>query len=580
MIEALQYKMIRRPACALLMLLLLSCGSRDATKSAPESTHSAIQSPPLFADVTEKSHLRFLHDAGVDGSYFMPETLGAGAAFLDYDNDGNLDVFFINGGAHNGAPRNARNQLFHNNGNGTFTDVTSGSGLEGTGYGQGIAVGDINNDGYPDVYVSNYGQDNLYINNGNATFTDITARSGINDPEWSASAAFVDYNLDGYLDLYVTNYLKYDPAVQCTDNFGKVIYCGPKRFSGIPDKLYRNNGNNTFTDVSVRSGIASVERSGLGVTFGDWNNDGHPDIFVANDGQPNFLWINQDNEKFEDEALKLGTAVNMLGIPEANMGIAIGDTRNSGQLDLYITHLHDESNTLFRHNSDIGFQDETVNARLKESSIPYTGWGTGFFDYDNDGFLDIAVVNGRIVRGQKLIETGGYWDDYSEPCLLYRNDGSGKFTQIKNQADPFCSAIANGRGLAFGDYDNDGATDLLAANLGQQAKLYRNQAGHQGHWLIIRAVDPKLKRDAIGSRITIVASGKSLTRVVNPAYSYASSNDPRAHFGLGAATRVDSIEVLWWDGMRESFAGSAADRILLLEKGKGNSLAKPAKLAK
>ena len=554
------------------MLSLLCCGNHEPGQS------TSLQTPPpaperCFTDMTHRSNLRFLHDAGVDGSYFMPESLGAGAAFFDFNNDGNLDVLLINSGAHNGTPRNARNQLFRNNGNGTFTDVTSGSGLEGHGYCTGVAAGDIDNDGYPDVYITNYGADGLYINNGEGTFTEITRKAGINESSWSASAAFLDYNRDGYLDLYVTHYLKYDPSVKCVDSVtGSIDYCGPKRFPGVADTLYRNNGDRSFTDAAKASGIATVEMGGLGVTSADWNHDGLPDIFVSNDGQPNSLWINRGDGTFQDRALQLGVAVNMIGVPEANMGIAIGDTTNSGRIDLFITHLKDESNTLFRNAGNSGFQDETVAARLRKSSIPYTGWGTGLFDFDNDSHLDLALVNGRIARGPLLINTGDYWDPYSEPYLLYRNDGSGVFLQVENPDDTFCKTIANGRGLAFGDYDNDGGIDLLATTSGQRARLYHNEASRKGHWLMVRALDPKLKRDAIGSQITVTVSGKRITRLLNPAYSYLCSNDPRVHFGLGAAGGVSSIEVLWWDGVRESFPGSPAGRIVLLEKGKGTRI--------
>ncbi len=553
---------------AAFLTVFLACDSRNNSDS--PKTATSLKPEYFFTDVTETSGIKFVHDPGVDGSYFMPESMGTGGAFLDFDNDGDLDIYLINSGPHNNTPRTVQNHLYRNDGN-KFTDVTASSGLKGDGYGIGVAVGDIDNDGDVDIYVTNYGPDELYRNNGNGSFSDITREARIRDHEWGSSAAFFDYNNDGFLDLYVANYLKYDPRVTCTDTAGRQDYCGPKGFRGAADILYRNNRNRTFTDVSSSSGIASVEMKGLGVAPGDFNRDGLIDIFVANDGEPNLLWVNRGNGTFQDQAHQLGAAVNAIGRAEANMGIAVGDVGNDGGFDLFVTHLRGESNTLFRFNPEFGFQDDTVVAGLSESSIPYTGFGTGFFDFDQDGDLDLAVANGRISRGPLLTRTQNYWDDYAEPNLLYQNDGNGKFTLIQKAADFFSSTIETGRGLAFGDFDNDGDIDLLVTNCGQRARLYRNDLSNKGHWLMVRATNPVLKLDGIGAEITITVAGKKIMRHLSPAYSYLCSNDPRVHFGLGPVTDVEQIQVRWPDGGKEDFSRTAADRLVVLEKGKGKS---------
>jgi hypothetical protein len=515
----------------------------------------------FFTDITQQSKLNFVHDPRVGGKYFFPEVMGSGCALFDYDNDNDLDIYLISG---------AQNHLYQQKDDGTFEDVTNSSGLGDTGFGMGVAIADIDNDGDLDVFVSNYGPDQLYRNEGNGTFSNIAQQSGIQTDGWSTSAVFFDYDRDGFLDLYIARYIKMNPAVICTDRAGRKEYCGPDGYEADPDLLYRNNGNGTFTNVSASSGIERHPGKGLGVVTGDFNFDGYIDIYVANDRELNNLWINLKNGTFQDSALPLGVALNALGRAEASMGVAVGDVNQDGKPDLFVTNLRDETNTLYLNNGALGFKDESVSSGLGLPSLPFTGFGTGFFDFNQDGNLDVAVVNGRVTRGALLTKNQPlkYWGPYMEPSLLFENLANGRFKNVSANAGSFTFGLQNARGLAFGDIDNDGDIDLLVNNCGGPAHLFRNDFTPKGHWILIRAFDPALKRDAYGARITVNAAGKNLTRWVNPGYSYLSSNDPRVHFGLGSAISSD-IQILWPDGKNESFGSVKADQILTLRKGSG-----------
>jgi enediyne biosynthesis protein E4 len=550
-----------------LLVTLSACKRNEKTENAPAQIPSGY-----FVPVTDRG-INFKHDPGVDGTYFMPESIGSGAAFLDYDNDGDLDIFLVNCGEHSKTKlKRSPNRMFRQDPGFHFTDVEKTTGLSGTGYSMGVAAGDIDNDGDVDLYITNFGPDELYRNNGDGTFTNITAAAGISNPAWATSAAFLDYDRDGYLDIFVANYVFYNPQVQCNDRAGRLDYCGPVGFDGSPDVLYHNNGNNTFTDVSVKSGIARVAGKGLGVVVTDFNDDHFPDIFVANDREPNFVWINNGDGTFSEQGLALGCAVNLLGQPEANMGVAIGDVDSDMDFDLYLTHLHGETNTFYRNNGKVGFQDDTAISRLG-GLRSFTGFGTGFFDFDQDGDLDVFVANGRVTRGTLLTKSNrpDYWDYYAEPNLLYENNGKGEFSDVSARCGLLCASIKNSRAATFGDIDNDGDIDVLVSNEGSSAELFRNEVPNKGHWLMVRAIDPKLKRDALGARIIVNIEGKKIQREVNPFYSYLSSNDIRVHFGLGNSSKIDSIQVLWPDGTSENFDGGAVDRLIVLEKGKAKN---------
>ena len=528
----------------------------------------------FLTEITDQSNLLFLHDPAVDGNYYMPESIGSGGAFLDYDNDGDLDVYLLNGAEHGGNKKYSeplKNQLFRQESDGTFQNVTAESGLGDTGYGMGVAVGDIDNDGDLDVYLANDGPDALYRNNGDGTFTNITSSAGINNPDWGVSVIFLDYDLDNHLDIFVANYVKYDTATVCTDRVGRRDYCGPQGFPGIPDKLFHNKGDGTFEDVSVKSGITGEQSAGLGVTSADLNNDRYPDIYVTNDRQPNDLWINQKDGTFKNQALLLGCAINDAGMPEGSMGVTVGDVDNDNDLDIFLGNFRGEKNTLYRNMGGIGFKDDTAPAGLATISLPYTAFGTGFFDYDQDGDLDLAVVNGRVIRGPVLTkrEPVEYWDHYAEPNLLFENDGKGYFKDVSQQAASFTGRVENSRGLAVGDLDNDGDLDLLVTNEGGKARLYRNDYQNKGNWLIIRAYDPVLRRDAYGAKIMIEINGKSILRLVNPGYSFCCSNDPRVHIGLGSAEKIEKVTIQWPRGEQEIFQDLKANQIITLEKGKG-----------
>jgi hypothetical protein len=557
----------------------LACQRASPPTTAPE------EMPPWFTDVSRAVGLDFTHDPGpAPGKrYFLPQIIGSGAALFDYDNDGRLDIYLVqNGGPHSSA----RNRLYHQEADGTFTDVSKGSGLDVVGYGMGVAVGDIDNDGYPDLLLTEYGRIRLFRNNGNGTFTDITRQAGLDNPQWATSACFVDYNRDGWLDLVVTNYVDYDPTRVCTYGGGSADYCHPKSFPGSVTRLYRNRGRAgpgaavSFEDVTLAAGLGKGPGPGLGVCCADFDGDGWPDILVANDAQPNRLWINQRDGTFRDEAVQRGLAYNGLGAAQGNMGIALGDVDGSGRFAVFITHLTEETNTLWQQEVRGLFRDRTAQAGLAASRWRGTGFGTVLGDFDNDGALDLAVVNGRVshARGALdaalLAQLGPVWAPYAERNQLFAGDGKGHFRDLSPGQPAFCGRGAISRALVVGDVNNDGGLDLLVTAVGGRARLFRNVAPDRGHWLLVRAIDPALKRDAYGAEVIVEAGGKRRHAWVNPGSSYLGSNDPRAHFGLGPASRVKAIEVRWPDGTTERFAGRPADQVVKLRKGQGDRVAR------
>jgi len=524
--------------------------------------------------MTLKYEIDFQHQPGNNNKYYMPESIGSGVAIFDSDNDGLVDIYFLNGYYRSGNRYNQKksaNQLFVQTIENTFVNRTQLSGLGSTEYSMGVAVGDINNDGYPEVYCSNVGSDQLFINHGDGTFTDITESAGIDNLNWGCSTIFLDYNQDGYLDIFVTNYLNYDSLQFCTDRAGRRDYCGPGSFKGIPDVLYKNNGDNTFTDVSTFSNIGAASGRGLGVVSDDFNTDNLADIYVANDGEANHLWINQGDGTFLDKALHLGAAFNMSGMPEAGMGIAIGDVDGDSDMDLFVSHLRGETNTLYVNHGLLGFQDMTDHYNLHKENIHYTGFGTSFIDYDNDADIDLLIANGRVTRGTLLFDNSdpGYWDYYAEPNLLY--DYKDHYGYIINQTTcgDFCNAMNNSRGLAVGDVNNDGKIDIVVNNEGGKGKIYLNTIDNENNWLIVDVIDPKKNRHDIGSKVTLHAGGKKYTRLVGNGSSFLSSNDLSIHFGLGKEVRVDRIAVKWLDGTEENFKDIKVNKKIVLEKYSG-----------
>ena len=525
--------------------------------------------PPWFEDVTDAVGIDFVHDPGPTGTYFMPQSLGSGAALFDAHNDGRLDVLLLN----NGGPEGRPNAFFKQMPDGRFQDMSNGSGLDFAGYNMGVAVGDVNNDGLPDVLVTQYGGITLLLNNGDNTFTDVTREAGLEHARWGTTAAFVDYDRDGRLDLVVVNYVDYDPSVPCRRAGGEEDFCAPKDFPGTVTNLYHNLGPDAghrvrFKDVTQSSGLAAASGPGLGVVCADFNGDGWPDIFVANDGRPNHLWINQKDGTFTEEATSRGLAYNGMGQAEAGMGAAIGDVDGDGLFDLYVTHLTQESNTLWKQGPRGLFSDGTAAAGLAGPRGRGTGFGTVLADFDLDGALDAAVVNGQVARRAGTPPAADFWAPYVQHNLLFANDGSGKFVERSAQEPAFCGTAGVWRGLAVGDVDGDGAPDLLATCIGGRARLFRNVAPRRGHWLMVEAIDPGHgNRPAYGAEVRVYAGRRQWLGWVNPGSSYLCSNDPRAHFGLGAADRVDRIDVRWPDGSDQSFPGVAADQVIRLVQG-------------
>jgi hypothetical protein len=533
-----------------------------------------------FQDITQSSGLNFVHDCGQAGSYFMPQLMGSGCGFI-HDGDGSLYVYLL----HQGGPEGKKNQLFKRQPDGTFRDVSAGSGLDIAGWNMGVAVGDVNNDGLPDVVVTQFGGIKLFLNLGGGHFEDITEEAGLRNPYWGTSAAFFDYDRDGLLDLVVVNYLLYNPDKDCMTPSGRKHFCGPQELPGSCSRLFHNRGSRPasegkkaarvwFEDVSLSSGIGQLAGPGLGVVCADFNGDGWPDVFIANDGKPNRLWINQKNGTFKDEGPARGAAYSADGNAYAGMGVALGDTAGTGLLDLFVTHLHSETHTLWRQGPAGYFHDLTATARLADSRWRGTGFGTLMADFDLDGALDIALVNGHIVPQNEASNPGlGFWERFASRNQLFAGDGAGKFRDLSAETPALCGYWNVGRGLAFDDFDGDGAPDLLVTAVGERARLLRNVVSQRGHWLTVRAWDSRCKRDAYGAEIRVYAGGRRWLRLVNPAQSYLCSNTPLALFGLGKNDHYDLIEVTWPDcDLPEIFPGGRVDRFLELRKGKGSPL--------
>ncbi len=541
----------------------------------PGSTAPVIDKDRWFVEITDEVGLRFVHDAAVEG-YRFEEATPPGCALFDYDGDGRLDLYLINGGAAHRDPAAApvTDRLFRQQSDGTFADVTEEAGVRESAYGMGCANGDYDNDGDQDLYVTNLGPDRLLRNNGDGTFSDVTDAAGIRNDLWAVSAAFFDYDRDGLLDLFVSNYVLDSGSARCYDNSGRPDYCGPESFPPSPDKLFHNEGGGRFRDVSVESGIASAPGPGLGVVCADFNRDGWDDVYVANDGAANFLWINRHDGTFEETAVVAGCAFNRDGDAEAGMGIAVGDADRDGWLDIFVTNLWNETNTFYHATGGGYFADETDMRGLGMSSFNFTAFGTCFGDMDHDGDEDLMVANGAVKRRpwpSANVEAAEYWRLYAEQNLFYLNDGAGRFENVSADVGPICTRAEVSRALVFGDLDNDGDLDVVITNDGGPVRIFRNDVPKVGRWLIVRARDPALRRDALGAFVTVAAGGQTFQRTIVATAGYAAGREPVAHFGLGPVTRIEHVTVRWPDGSMERFDEVTLDAEVVLMRGTGTA---------
>jgi hypothetical protein len=530
-----------------------------------------------FTDVAAASGIHFVHTWGAEKLRNVLDTTGAGGGFFDYDNDGKLDLYLVQGGGY--APdgsippdKTSTSVLYHNEGNGRFVDVTAAAHVGNRGFGMGCAAADYDNDGDADLFVTNYGRNVLYRNNGDGTFTDVTEAAGLDKPlAWSTGAAWADVDNDGYLDLYVTHYLDFTPGMKgvhasaMSKREGFMFFPGPRDYEGVTDTLYHNNGDGTFTDITRAAGL-SPGGKGLGVIFADFDDDGDQDMMVANDKTPNFLYVNDGKGHFTDVAFQAGVAVSENGEETAGMGVAADDYDGDGRMDFAVTNMIFEYNSLYHNEGGMRFTDRAKESGFAEDSYQFVGFGIVFFDADNDGWRDIFVNNGHIAD---YIDAFSQSWSFKQERFLYRNLGNGKFENITARAGDIHGVKKVGRGLAYGDFDNDGDMDVLATNAGDSPNLYRNDGGNANHWLRIRTVGTKSNRDGIGARVRVTADGRTQSQDVRPNASFLSTNDPRPLFGLRQATRVDSIEVRWPSGRVDTVGPVDVNRTITLVEGKG-----------
>jgi len=575
------------------LVALAGCSDKAPDASSPtKSVHSAVPDAPaghgLFSEVAKQVGIDFRHVNGMSGEFYYPEVIGAGVALFDFDNDGKLDVLILQGGplVPNAAvdmktctarlyrnmldvPPDGKRQL-------RFTDVTDASKLCSHGYAMGVAIGDVDNDGYPDVFITHFGAPNqLFHNNGDGTFTDVTQKAGVaGDGRWGSSATFFDFDGDGRLDLYVVNYVDYSLGAnqKCFASTSARDYCAPSGYKPVPGILYRNRGDGTFEDVSAKSGITKAFGAGLGVMAIDFNEDGWPDLYVANDGNPNQLWINQKDGTFRNEAEIRGAAVNADGMAEAGMGIDIGDFDGNGTDDIFLTHLTREKSTMFVNRGQGYFEDRSVEVGVAVPSIPFTGFGTAFLDYDNDGWLDVVAANGAVHQIEELRAKGDPYPLHQRK-QLFHNLGNGHFEEATAAGGPAFELSEVGRGLAVGDLDNDGAIDFVVNNNNGPFRVFHNDVRAAANWFGLRLLTGK--RDAYGARIEVRRAGlPTIVRRVRADGSYLSANDPRVLVGLGKQPKVDALLVHWPDGVVESFAAPALARYTTLNEGSGRAEAK------
>ena len=560
----------------LIAVILMIGGARGPTQIAAAqqpAKPSNVTIPVRFTDIRKSAGITFVQDStGSDQKYYL-ETMGTGVGWIDYNQDGLMDLYLVQSAATDAYKPSSplRSALYRNNGDGTFTDVTVKAGVGGEGhYGQGVAVGDFDNDGFPDLYVTGYGRAILYHNNGNGTFTDVTAKAGVADEgAWSTSAGWFDFDKDGWLDLVVTNYLDWSPKnnLWCGERApGYRSYCNPNDYKGQKTKLYRNNHDGTFTDVSDKSGVGLPESKGMGLVLADFTNDGWPDIAIANDTWPNFLFHNNRDGTFTDVSLISGLAASEDGRYEAGMGIDAADVDGDGLLDVYITHLDFELNRLYHNNEDGTFTDMTYSSGIGNKAMLLSGVAAKFIDYDNDGWPDILQANGAMVDNVSLYHS---MVTYKEPLLMFRNLGSGHFEKSSDSLGPDFVRPVAGRGLATADFFNDGSVGFAVNCRGDYPELMRNDGGNANHWLEVLLIGTKSNRDGIGSVLKLSAEGFVRVEQSQGGTSYMSASDPRIHFGLGKRTKIDSLVITWPSGQVDKLTKVPVDTIIAVKEGVG-----------
>jgi hypothetical protein len=550
----------RHLSVLIIVLVILLGGASAASMTGP-----AVQ----FTDITEPAGIKFTHVSSPEKKYIV-ESMSGGVALFDYDGDGYLDIYLVNSLTVDlvKSKQKTSSVLYHNNGDGTFTDTTDKAGVGDIGWGMGVTIADYNNDGWDDIYVTCLGPNHLLKNNGNGTFTDVTKKAGVGDPRWSTGAAFFDYDNDGKLDLFVANYVDFD--VNNLPEFGQgrtcqfkgvPVQCGPRGLKGAGDSLYHNNGDGTFTDVSKKAGVADLDGYyGLGVIASDFDGDGLVDFFVANDSTPNFLYRNNGDGTFKDIGFPSGTAVNENGSEQGSMGVTLGDYDHDGRLDLFITNFDDDYNTLYHNDGKGSFTDVSYAAKVAAVSLPYVGWGTWFFDYDNDGWPDLLVVNGHVYPQLPT---------YRQRNFVHHNNGDGTFSEVGATLGAPFAEKRTGRGAAFGDIDNDGDVDLIINNLDGPPQLLRNDGGNTGNSVLIKTVGVKSNRDGVGARVKVVSGDLTQIDEVHSGGSYLSQSDLRLHFGLAKRTKIDLIEVHWPSGIVDKIVDMGVNKILTVKEGQG-----------